>query len=82
MCGASSVIRLFKAAWPTAEFAGASIDGLAEFSAREGLEGVKDPEEREATHQDHLAAFVADAWGVAPTAGSMMSSTRRIPWAG
>jgi acetyl-CoA carboxylase carboxyltransferase component len=64
MCGASSVIPLFTVAWPTAEFAGASIDGLAKFSAREGLEGVNDPEEREAIYQEHLASFVEGARAV------------------
>ncbi|HJN51883.1 MAG: carboxyl transferase domain-containing protein [Pseudomonadales bacterium] len=64
MCGTSSVTPLFTVAWPTAEFAGASIDGMAKFSAREGLEGVNDPEEREAIYQEHLATFVEGARAV------------------
>jgi len=37
---------------------------MAKFSAREGLEGVNDPEEREAIYQEHLATFVEGARAV------------------
>lgn len=64
MCGASSVTPLLTVAWPTAEFAGASIDGMARLSAREELEGVNDPQEREEIYQAHLASFVEGARAV------------------
>jgi acetyl/propionyl-CoA carboxylase alpha subunit len=61
MCGTSSLTPLLTVAWPTAEFAGSSIDGLAKLSAREELEGVDDPQRREEIYQTHLASFVEEA---------------------
>jgi acetyl/propionyl-CoA carboxylase alpha subunit/acetyl-CoA carboxylase carboxyltransferase component len=64
MCGASSVTPLFTVAWPTAEFAGTSIDGLAKLSAREDLKGINDPEERDAKYEEHLAPLLQGARAV------------------
>ena len=64
MCGASSVTPLFTVAWPTAEFAGNSIDRLAELSARAELGDNDDPEEHEASYKAHLAGFLENARAV------------------
>ena len=51
-------------AWPTAEFAGNSIDRLAELSARPELGDNEDPQARETSYKAHLASFIESARAV------------------
>ena len=51
-------------AWPTAEFAGGSIDALAGLSARAELEGGEDPKAFEKSYETHLASFLESARAV------------------
>ena len=64
MCGASSMVPFFAVAWPTAEFAGMSIEGSVKVALREELEGIADPKEREAVYQDRVAELVERARAV------------------
>ena len=64
MCGGSSMVPFFTVAWPTAEFAGMSIDGSVELAFRDELEAIEDPEERQAVHERRVAAVVERARAV------------------
>ena len=46
MCGGSSLVPFFTAAWPTAEFAGMNIEGAIKLAYRKELAAIEDPEER------------------------------------
>ena len=58
MCGGSSMVPLFVAAWPTAEFAGMNIEGSIKLAYRSDLAAVEDAEARRAKFD----AMVADAY--------------------
>ena len=64
MCGASSVTPLFTVAWPTAEFAGNSIEGLANLSTHAELGDNEDPQARETSYSAHLANYLESARAV------------------
>ncbi|MEE9282059.1 MAG: carboxyl transferase domain-containing protein [Myxococcota bacterium] len=56
MCGGSSLVPFFTAAWPTAEFAGMNIEGAVKLGYRRELEAIEDPEERLAKYTEMVAA--------------------------
>ena len=48
MCGGSSMVPLFVAAWPTAEFAGMNIEGSIKLAYRNDLAAIENADERRA----------------------------------
>ena len=48
MCGGSSMVPLFVAAWPTAEFAGMNIEGSIKLAYRSDFAAIEDAEARRA----------------------------------
>jgi len=64
MCGGSSMEPFLTVAWPTAEFAGMSIEGSVEFAYREALEAITDPQERQAAYEKRIAELVEQAKAV------------------
>ncbi len=48
MCGGSSMVPVFTAAWPTAEFAGMNIEGAVKLGYRNDLAALETAEERKA----------------------------------
>ena len=48
MCGGSSMVPFFSAAWPTAEFAGMNIEGAVKLGYRNDLADLETAEERKA----------------------------------
>ena len=48
MCGGSSMVPLFVAAWPTAEFAGMNIEGSIKLAYRRELAAIENADERRA----------------------------------
>ena len=64
MCGGSSLEPFFTVAWPTAEFADMTIDGRVRLTFRDELDGIDDPEERQAVYERRVAEFVDQARAV------------------
>ena len=58
MCGGSSLVPFFTAAWPTAEFAGMNIEGAIKLAYRKELAAIEDPEERRIQYD----AMVAESY--------------------
>ena len=56
MCGASSLVPFFTAAWPTAEFAGMNIEGSVKLGYRDELAAIEEPEERLRKYESMVAA--------------------------
>ena len=56
MCGASSLVPFFTAAWPTAEFAGMNIEGSVKLGYRDELAAIEEPEERLKKYESMVAA--------------------------
>ncbi|MCH7511577.1 MAG: hypothetical protein IIB19_04330, partial [Chloroflexi bacterium] len=54
MCGGSSLEPFFTVAWPTAEFADMTIDGRVRLTFRDELDGIDDPEERQAVYEQRV----------------------------
>jgi len=55
MCGGSSLVPFFTAAWPTAEFAGMNIEGAIKLAYRHELAAVEDIEERRKRYESMVA---------------------------
>ena len=64
MCGGSSLEPFFTVAWPTAEFADMTLDGRVRLMFGEELEGVDDPDERQAIYERLIDAHVERASAV------------------
>ena len=64
MCGGSSLEPFFTVAWPTAEFADMTIDGHVRLTFRDELDGIEDPEERQAVYGRRVAETVERARAV------------------
>lgn len=58
MCGGSSMVPLFVAAWPTAEFAGMNIEGAIKLAYRRDFAAIENPDER----REKFEKMVADAY--------------------
>ena len=58
MCGGSSMVPLFVAAWPTAEFAGMNIEGSIKLAYRSDFAAIEDSDER----RKKFEKMVADAY--------------------
>jgi acetyl-CoA carboxylase carboxyltransferase component len=61
MCGASSLVPFFSAAWPTAEFAGMNIEGAVKLGYRADLEAIEDKEERQKKYEQMVEAGYENA---------------------
>ncbi|MCY4199757.1 MAG: carbamoyl-phosphate synthase large subunit [Gammaproteobacteria bacterium] len=55
MCGGSSMVPLFVAAWPTAEFAGMNIEGSIKLAYRSDFAAIEDAEARRAKFDEMVA---------------------------
>ena len=55
MCGGSSMVPVFVAAWPTAEFAGMNIEGSIKLAYRSDFAAMKDAEERRVKFDEMVA---------------------------
>ncbi len=55
MCGGSSMVPLFVAAWPTAEFAGMNIEGSIKLAYRSDLAAIENADERRAKFDQMVA---------------------------
>ena len=64
MCGGSSLEPFFTVAWPTAEFADMTIDGRVRLTFRDELDGIDDPEERQAVYERRVAELIDRAGAV------------------
>ncbi len=56
MCGGSSLVPFFTAAWPTAEFAGMNIEGAIKLGYRNELAAIENPEERRKKYDAMVAS--------------------------
>ena len=61
MCGGSSLVPFFTAAWPTAEFAGMNIEGAVKLGYRHELAAIEDPEERRKKYDAMVAQSYENA---------------------
>ena len=64
MCGGGSMVPLFMAAWPTAEFAPMNIEGAIKLGFRNELIAIEDPQERSRVFQQKVAAAYQEAKAV------------------
>ncbi len=64
MSGGSSLEPFFMVAWPTAEFADMTIEGRVRLTFRDELDGIDDPDERQAVYERRVAEFVDQARAV------------------
>ncbi len=55
MCGGSSMVPMFVAAWPTAEFAGMNIEGSIKLAYRSDFAAIEDAEARRAKFDEMVA---------------------------
>ena len=55
MCGGSSMVPLFVAAWPTAEFAGMNIEGSIKLAYRSDFAAIEDADARRAKFDEMVA---------------------------
>jgi acetyl-CoA carboxylase carboxyltransferase component len=56
MAGGGFKAPLFTAAWPTSEFGAMGLEGAVKLGMRRELEAIEDPDERERTYQQIVAA--------------------------
>ncbi len=64
MCGGGSMVPLFMAAWPTAEFAPMNIEGAIKLGFRNEFAAIEDPEERARVFKEKVATAYEDAKAV------------------
>jgi acetyl/propionyl-CoA carboxylase alpha subunit/acetyl-CoA carboxylase carboxyltransferase component len=64
MCGGSSMVPFFTAAWPTAEFAGMNLEGAVKLGYRHELAAIEDPEERRQQYESMVAQSYENAKAV------------------
>ena len=69
MCGASTLIGFFTVAWPTAEFAGMTIEGSVKLGSRNELAAIADPEERRGEFDRRVASAYESARAVNAVTG-------------
>lgn len=64
MCGGSSMVPFFMAAWPTAEFAPMNIEGAIKLGYRNDFAAIEDPEERLQAFNEKVAAAYEESKAV------------------
>ena len=64
MCGGSSMVPFFIAAWPTAEFAPMNIEGAIKLGFRNEFAAIEDPQERADAFNQRVAAAYEEAKAV------------------